>query len=69
MRAFQELLESAKIVHIAALCCIALTIILLIAPASLHPISFAGEDDPALRCERCHTQSETDLNGPLIYPC
>jgi len=47
MRAFQELPESAKIVHIAALCCIALTIILLMAPASLHRISFAGEDDPA----------------------
>ncbi len=39
--------ESAKIIHIAALCCIALTIILLMAPASLHRISFAGEDDPA----------------------
>ncbi len=47
MRAFQELPESAKIIHIAALCCIALTIVLLMAPASLHRISFAGEDDPA----------------------
>jgi hypothetical protein len=46
-RAFQELPPDAKIVHATALCCIGLAVILLMAPASLHRISFAGQDDPA----------------------
>jgi hypothetical protein len=46
MHAFQELPFEAKIVHAIALCCIGLVIILVMAPASLHRISFAGEDDP-----------------------
>jgi hypothetical protein len=44
--AFAQLPADAKIAHAAALCFIALAIVLLITPASLHRISFAGEDDP-----------------------
>jgi Family of unknown function (DUF6328) len=38
-RAFES-----KLAHAAALCCIALSVILLMAPAALHRISFGGED-------------------------
>jgi hypothetical protein len=47
MRAFAELPDAVKMVHVAALCCIALAVILLMAPASIHRIAFGGEDDPA----------------------
>jgi hypothetical protein len=45
-RAFAQLPSEAKIAHAAALCCVALTVVLLMAPASLHRISFGGQDDP-----------------------
>jgi Family of unknown function (DUF6328) len=45
-RAFAELPPGVKMVHIAALCCIGLAVILLMAPASIHRIAFGGEDDP-----------------------
>jgi hypothetical protein len=45
MRAFAELPPEVKIVHAAALCCIGLAIILLMAPASLHRIAYGGQDD------------------------
>ena len=45
-RAFAQLPIEAKAAHAVALCCMALAIILLMAPASLHRIAFAGEDDP-----------------------
>jgi hypothetical protein len=45
-RAFQELPIDAKVAHAMALCCIGLAVILLMAPASLHRISFGGQDDP-----------------------
>ena len=45
-RAFQQLPADAKLVHAAALVCIGLAVILLMAPASLHRISFGGQDDP-----------------------
>lgn len=45
-RAFQELSMEAKVAHAVALCCIGLAVILLMAPASLHRISFGGQDDP-----------------------
>jgi Family of unknown function (DUF6328) len=32
--------------HAAALCCIGLAVVLLIAPASVHRIAFGGQDDP-----------------------
>jgi hypothetical protein len=46
-QAFAELDASAKIAHAGALCCMALAVILLMTPASVHRIAFAGEDDPA----------------------
>ena len=47
MRAFAELSEAVKMLHVAALCCIGLAVIMLMAPASIHRIAFGGEDDPA----------------------
>lgn len=47
MRAFAELPDAVKMLHVAALCCIGLAVILLMAPASIHRIAFGGEDDPA----------------------
>jgi hypothetical protein len=46
-QAFAQLENGAKIVHAAALCCIGLAVVLLMAPASIHRIAFAGQDDPA----------------------
>ena len=43
-RAFEQIPFESKLAHAAALCCIALSVILLMAPAALHRISFAGED-------------------------
>ena len=45
-RAFAELPVEAKVAHAIALCCIGLAVVLLMAPASLHRISFGGQDDP-----------------------
>jgi Family of unknown function (DUF6328) len=44
-KSFEQLTESSRAVHIAALCLIALTIILLMTPAAIHRITFGGEDD------------------------
>jgi hypothetical protein len=39
-----------KLVHVTALCCVGFAVILLMTPAALHRISFAGEDTaPFLR--------------------
>jgi hypothetical protein len=46
-RAFGDLAATPKLVHMAALCCIALAIILLTTPAALHRIAFRGEDTDA----------------------
>ena len=43
-RAFEQLPFESKLAHATALCCIALSVILLMAPAALHRISFGGED-------------------------
>jgi hypothetical protein len=43
-RAFEQLPESSRLLHAAALCCVALCVILLMTPAALHRIGFAGED-------------------------
>lgn len=45
-RIFETLPFLSKLAHAVALCCIALSIILLMAPAALHRISFNGEDSP-----------------------
>jgi Family of unknown function (DUF6328) len=42
--AFSDLPPSSKFIHAAALCCIALAIILLMAPASFHRITFQGRN-------------------------
>ena len=43
---FASLSEAAKLVHFASLCCVALSIILLMAPAAYHRIVARGEDQP-----------------------
>jgi hypothetical protein len=42
--AFESLPASSKALHAVALCCIALAIILLMAPAAFHRITFHGEN-------------------------
>jgi hypothetical protein len=42
--AFAQLSEFSAVLHVIALCCIALTIVLLIAPAAFHRITFGGEN-------------------------
>jgi hypothetical protein len=41
---FDRLPETAKIVHVAALCLIGLNVIIMMTPAALHRLSFDGED-------------------------
>jgi hypothetical protein len=43
-RAFEQLPSGAKLVHVIALLCVALAVILLMAPAALHRLAFRGED-------------------------
>ena len=45
-RAFEQLPAFAQLAHVAALLCVALAVILLMAPAALHRLSFGGEDAP-----------------------
>ena len=47
-RAFEELPPSSKLVHLACLSMIALTVILLITPAAFHRIAEHGEDSERL---------------------
>jgi Family of unknown function (DUF6328) len=42
--AFAELPSASKVLHAAALCCIALAIILLMSPAAFHRIAFGGKN-------------------------
>ena len=42
--AFAELPSASKIVHVVALCCVSLAVILLMAPASFHRIGFHGQN-------------------------
>jgi hypothetical protein len=46
-RSFEQLPGSSQVLHVAALCCVALAVILLMTPAALHRISFGGEDTPS----------------------
>ena len=46
-RAFEQLSSGAKLAHIIALLSVALAVVLLMAPAALHRLSFRGEDSPA----------------------
>jgi hypothetical protein len=43
---FDRLPPNAKMVHAAALCLIAINVVLLITPAALHRLSFGGDDSP-----------------------
>jgi hypothetical protein len=43
---FDRLPQSAKLVHVAALCLIGINVILMMTPAALHRLSFGGEDSP-----------------------
>jgi hypothetical protein len=42
--AFQQLPSDTKSIHALALCCVALTVVLLMTPAALHRIGFGGEE-------------------------
>src|SRR5215217_1340268 len=44
-KAFNELPDLFKYVHCAALCAVALAVILLMTPAAVHRLAFEGEDD------------------------
>ena len=46
-RTFERLPATSRLIHVAALCCVALVVILLMTPAALHRISFRGEDTEA----------------------
>jgi hypothetical protein len=41
---FDRLTQTAKVVHVVALCLIGMNVILMMTPAALHRLSFAGED-------------------------
>jgi Family of unknown function (DUF6328) len=43
-RTFSELPPSSRFLHVAALCLVAVAMILLMTPAALHRISYGGED-------------------------
>jgi hypothetical protein len=46
---FDSLPPSVRVVHLVALLSLTLAIILLIAPAAIHRLSFGGRDDPRLQ--------------------
>ena len=46
-RAFEQLPYASKLIHIVALCSLAVAVILLMTPAALHRITYEGEDTPA----------------------
>jgi Family of unknown function (DUF6328) len=46
---FDDLPPPVRVVHLVALLSLALAIILLIAPAAIHRLSFGGRDDPRLQ--------------------
>jgi len=47
-KSFSELPAPVRAVHLAALLSLTLTIILLIAPAAIHRLTFEGDDDPRM---------------------
>ncbi len=58
---FQKLPQSLKIIHFISLCCVGLTIILLMTPASYHRIVERGEET-----ERFHRFASTILLCSLV---
>jgi hypothetical protein len=43
-KAFAELPREIRIVHFAALVCVMIAVVLLVAPASIHRLAFGGDD-------------------------
>jgi hypothetical protein len=68
-RSFSELPISAKYIHAAGLCAVALAITLLMTPAALHRIAFRGEDVLSHRVlaggRRCVPSGARDFLGRL----
>lgn len=44
---FEQLSAGSRLLHVAALCCVALSAVLLMTPAAVHRITFWGEDTPS----------------------
>ena len=64
MKAFESLPPEAKLAHFCALSMVALTIVLLIAPAAIHRIAFDGADDETF--ERIGSRIVTCALVPLM---
>lgn len=47
-KSFGELPQAARTLHVIALMSLAIAILLLIAPAAIHRITFGGNDDPRM---------------------
>jgi hypothetical protein len=47
-KAFEQLPSAVRVAHLVGLLCLVLAIVLLIAPAAIHRITFSGNDDPRL---------------------
>jgi hypothetical protein len=47
-KAFEQLPPAVRLAHLVSLLCLVLAIVLLIAPAAIHRITFGGNDDPRL---------------------
>jgi Family of unknown function (DUF6328) len=60
-KTFSELPAPVRTVHLVALLCVALAIMLLIAPAAIHRLTFGGRDDP-----RMHTTGSILLTAALL---
>jgi hypothetical protein len=60
-KAFSELPAPIRTVHLIALMCVALAIVLLIAPAAIHRLTFDGQDDP-----RMHTTGSLLMTIALL---
>ena len=45
-QSFEQLLESSRVMHAAAIFLVALAVVLLMAPAAYHRIAYGGEDTP-----------------------
>jgi hypothetical protein len=47
-KAFEQLPSALRLAHLVGLLCLVLAIVLLIAPAAIHRVTFGGNDDPRL---------------------
>jgi hypothetical protein len=60
-KAFGDLPPLARVIHLTALLSVALTVVLLIAPAAIHRLTFDGHDDP-----RMHTTGSLLMTIALL---